>query len=204
MEKGQRGCRGRAGRAVAGPAWPPPPGLNPPLWPGRGCRGLGHARGPPSTTPWMQGCRRGCFGSRAQREWGAVTPMASATGSRGPSTLGWHRVGAGWSQAAGTLGQRASGTPAGQLPTHAHAEPQLPLAPAGMVSGPLAKRRGLPATHTPEGPGAGKLSLEPTCTVPAAGSSLEPGQTWPCQGWCGSPQLPELGGHCLQRQGSPR
>lgn len=38
------------------------------------------------------------------------------------------------------------------LPTHAHAEPQLPLAPAGTVSGPLAKRRGLPATHTPVGP----------------------------------------------------
>lgn len=54
MEKGQRGCRGRAGRAVAGLAWPPLPGLNPPLWPGRGCRGLGHARGPPSTT---RGCR---------------------------------------------------------------------------------------------------------------------------------------------------
>ena len=33
---------------------------------GRGCRRLGHARGPPSTTPWMQRYRRGCCGSRGQ------------------------------------------------------------------------------------------------------------------------------------------
>lgn len=216
MERGQRGCRGRAGWAAAEPAWPAFPGLNLPLWPPPRTRAAveGGAEGwampgvPPAPPPGCRDTGGGAAGAEDSmcRERGRRRlaprglqghPSCGDTGRSSP----W--AGDGWNQAAGTSGQRAAGTLAGQhaglqapwapgvaahlqtltlLPTHTHAEPELPLAPAGMVSGPPAERRGLPATHALVGPRDRKALFGAKCPVPAAGSNLEPGQTWPCQG----------------------
>lgn len=153
----------------------------------------------------------GCLGT----VW--VTGAAGVTGQSGP----W--AGAGWSQAVGTSGQRAAGTPAGQHTgiagpwgrcppadsDPAESEPQLSLSfPSLQRDGEQApaERRGLSATRTPVGPRDRKVfslwspsapSLRQVQVQISGRPGLAKGDMPPdSQSW--------QGGQCLQRQGSPR
>lgn len=139
MERGQQGCRGRAGRAAVRPAWPPLPGLNPPPWPlprmHAAVGGVAEGWAMPGFLPAPPpGCRdagggvlreqkaacvgRGDADSQCHGVCRAVHPRVSGDrlGDRGSRGTRWSGpwAGAGWSQAADTSGQRAAGTPAGQ------------------------------------------------------------------------------------------